>query len=61
MAEEQENQEEQKPDNKNWADMIEINENISANPDDTADSAGSRILNQEEIDSLLGYSSGEDE
>ena len=61
MAEKQENKKEQKPDNKNWADMIEINENISANPDDTADSTDSRILNQEEIDSLLGYSSGEDD
>ena len=47
MAEEQEKKEGQQPDNKNWADMIEINENISANPDDTADSADSRILNQE--------------
>ena len=61
MAEEQENKEEKKPDNKNWADMIEIKDNISANPDDTENSADSRILNQEEIDSLLGYSSEEDD
>ena len=61
MAEEQENKEEKKPDNKNWADMIEIKDNISANPDDAENSADSRILNQEEIDSLLGYSSEEDD
>ena len=61
MAEEQEKKEEKKPDNKNWADMIEIKDNISANPDDAENSADSRILNQEEIDSLLGYSSEEDD
>lgn len=61
MAEEQENKQQQKPDNKDWADMIEINENLSTNPDDTADNTDSRVLNQEEIDSLLGYSSGEED
>lgn len=62
MAEEQEKKEEEKkPDNKNWADMIEIKDNISANPDDAENDADSRILNQEEIDSLLGYSAEEDD
>lgn len=40
------------PDN-SWADMIEVKEDgKSQNPGDTADA---KILNQEEIDSLLGY------
>lgn len=62
MAEEQDKNTEQQSENKNWADMIEINENISANPDDdTSDNTGSRILNQEEIDSLLGYGADGDD
>ncbi len=47
MAEEKTNQ-----NNKDWADKIEINENDGSSFDKSADT---KILNQEEIDSLLGY------
>ena len=42
--------------NQNWADMIEVTENLSANNVEDI-----KILNQEEIDSLLGYVADEDE
>ena len=47
MAEETTNQ-----NNKDWADKIEIDESSSSSFDKTSDA---KILNQEEIDSLLGY------
>lgn len=58
MAEEQEKKQEtqDKKDDKNWADMIEIKDN-PASASDQSDTPDSKILNQEEIDSLLGYSS----
>lgn len=42
--------------NQNWADMIEVTENPSAD-----NSEDVKILNQEEIDSLLGYVADDDE
>ena len=50
--------EEEKKENKNWADMIEIKSD-EASASDGID-GGSKILNQEEIDSLLGYSTSEE-
>lgn len=44
--------------NQEWADMIEVKDTSAADADINAES--NKILNQEEIDSLLGYSS-EDE
>ena len=43
--------------NSNWADKIEINEEEKNISDSTAES---KILNQEEIDSLLGYHNEDD-
>ena len=43
--------------NQEWADMIEVKDNVNSGE---VSSEGNKILNQEEIDSLLGYSS-EDE
>lgn len=45
--------------NKDWADSIKVNEDSSGNVAASADSGDSKILNQEEIDSLLGFSSSE--
>lgn len=53
MAEE--NNKSQSPNN-NWADKIEIQDDTSF-----SDGDGGKILNQEEIDSLLGYHSDEDD
>ena len=41
----------------NWADKIEVSEGNSAQTDSLADG---KILNQDEIDSLLGYHNEED-
>lgn len=58
MAEEEKKPEETKND-KNWADMIEIKDGVqTAGEGDDGENA--KILNQEEIDSLLGYSNSED-
>ena len=56
-------EEEKKTENtaaENWADSIQVrdNPNSSENNNDAADS---KILNQEEIDSLLGYSNDDDD
>ncbi len=61
MAEEQTNNtnnqsNENNTPNQDWADMIEINA-----PSGNGDSEEVKILNQEEIDSLLGYTADEDE
>ncbi len=45
--------------NKNWADSINIKDSEENNASDL-DIADSKILNQEEIDSLLGYSHDDD-
>ena len=51
MAEQEGKQETPK---ENWADTIEVRDAPAAAPE--MDSPDSKILNQEEIDSLLGYS-----
>lgn len=48
----EENQKTQATENSNWADKIEVSEKGSMTTDSAAES---KILNQEEIDSLLGY------
>lgn len=55
MAEE-ENKEQS---NKDWADSIKVNDDNAGNVAASADSGDSKILNQEEIDSLLGFSSSD--
>lgn len=52
-------EEEKNNSQENWADTIEVRDN-PASPPAAADSPDSKILNQEEIDSLLGYSSDEE-
>lgn len=42
-----------------WADMIEVKDNPGVDVEDSGDN--SKILNQEEIDSLLGYTADENE
>lgn len=56
MAEQEGKQETPK---ENWADTIEVRDAPAAAPE--MDSPDSKILNQEEIDSLLGYSNDEEE
>ena len=61
MAEEETNNENSQettsnPTNQDWADMIEVTENPSASSAEDV-----KILNQEEIDSLLGYVADDDE
>ena len=56
MAEETQTSQASK-DTKNWADKIEITEEKSSNTDGISEG---KILNQEEIDSLLGYHNEED-
>lgn len=61
MAEEETNNENSQettsnPTNQDWADMIEVTENPSASGAEDV-----KILNQEEIDSLLGYVADDDE
>lgn len=59
MAEEKEQNSEKPADN--WADMIEVKEDNTPSRTMASDSQDSKILNQEEIDSLLGYSNNDDE
>lgn len=56
MAEEQEQQPEKKTDS-DWADMIEVKDGDSKSAP-ASDGGDAKVLNQEEIDSLLGYSAG---
>lgn len=61
MAEENKNEEKTSPAEdagKDWADSIKVRDDNAAAPDDMADS---KILNQEEIDSLFGYTASDDE
>ncbi len=51
------NQKTQATENSNWADKIEVSEKASTTTDSAAES---KILNQEEIDSLLGYHNDDD-
>ena len=60
MAEENQNPQASKPDsqptnNTDWADMIEVKENNTHAPSSTG---SSKVLNQEEIDSVFGFSEG---
>lgn len=59
MAEEKEQQPEKKTDS-DWADMIEVKDG-GAKSTAPGDSADSKILNQDEIDILLGYSGDADD
>ncbi len=48
------------PENKNWTDAIKVR-NEEESPLATSEGADSKILNQEEIDSLFGYTPDEEE
>ena len=45
----------------NWADMIEVRDPQNGDAPTTDDTAESKILNQEEIDSLLGYTADDND
>ncbi|MGN0913968.1 MAG: flagellar motor switch protein FliM, partial [Alphaproteobacteria bacterium] len=60
MAEENKEQKNETPD-KDWTDMIQVRGEDPQAAMPSADAADSKILNQEEIDSLFGYSGDDDE